>query len=453
MSGKLRLTLLVVAVGLTSTLAAYSLIVRQTAKQPFRISGNSMTGSLYGHHAVVLCPGCNIQHRIEPVHAGTPNDVLCPNCHARLPLKSAAKSIEGDLVLVDSEPLQRRGPQRGEIVSARDPEAPDRLVVKRVVGLPGDTIGLRDGELLINGTVASHMDVMPSNSIGVMSHTSMKTVYDDRFRRDGQSRWASEHQDWQLTPSGFETEVTSPRTAWLTYKHENFHPGTEPGVIYDDDVFNTSVSRSLNVVHSVLLTADMRAHGNGAILLRCVRGDASMVCEYQLSRRAWIVQAAATNLTAAKTTASDDLLPTSPEQENRTQTSVHSAPEIAGDGWDRLAISMFLQPDHLRCQANDDVLDIELHPGFAAGRAVISIGARQSPTKVTNIVLRRPPFISVDQPSPARFRQTTLAEDEYFLLGDNSVISRDSRHWPRRIHRNDILGIIVSPPLQSPDSE
>lgn len=46
-------------------------------------------------------------------------------------------------------------PERGDIVILRSPETGERLV-KRVVGLPGDRLALRDGRLLIDGEAVGY---------------------------------------------------------------------------------------------------------------------------------------------------------------------------------------------------------------------------------------------------------------------------------------------------------
>lgn len=43
-------------------------------------------------------------------------------------------------------------PARGRVIVFRAPEAPDREYVKRVVGLPGDTISVNGTEIILNGT-------------------------------------------------------------------------------------------------------------------------------------------------------------------------------------------------------------------------------------------------------------------------------------------------------------
>ena len=75
--------------------------------------------------------------------------------------------LEGDRIFVnklayglrvpftDMEVAHWSSPRRGEVVVFRSPADGDRLV-KRVVGVPGDTVQLANNVLLINGTPASY---------------------------------------------------------------------------------------------------------------------------------------------------------------------------------------------------------------------------------------------------------------------------------------------------------
>lgn len=56
-----------------------------------------------------------------------------------------------DRVLVNKFLYRFRGPQHGDIIVLRYPRDPGRNYIKRIVGLPGDEVQLRDGRLLING--------------------------------------------------------------------------------------------------------------------------------------------------------------------------------------------------------------------------------------------------------------------------------------------------------------
>ncbi len=55
----------------------------------------------------------------------------------------------GDQLIIDRLSLAVRAPHRGEIVVANSPTG--GLVVKRVAALGGDTIGIEDGVLVVNG--------------------------------------------------------------------------------------------------------------------------------------------------------------------------------------------------------------------------------------------------------------------------------------------------------------
>ena len=56
----------------------------------------------------------------------------------------------GTLMILDKWSLRRRPPRRGEIVSFRSPVGEDDLV-KRVIGVPGDLVEIREKRVYVNG--------------------------------------------------------------------------------------------------------------------------------------------------------------------------------------------------------------------------------------------------------------------------------------------------------------
>lgn len=60
--------------------------------------------------------------------------------------------IEGDRILVNKFLYRFRSPQRGEIIVFRYPDDPKRPFIKRLAAVGGDTVEIRGGRLLINGT-------------------------------------------------------------------------------------------------------------------------------------------------------------------------------------------------------------------------------------------------------------------------------------------------------------
>ncbi len=71
------------------------------------------------------------------------------------PVRVRSDSMEptlrsGAALVIDKLSLRWRAPRRGEIVTGRDPTTGEPIV-KRVVAVGGDTIGIEDGQLVRNG--------------------------------------------------------------------------------------------------------------------------------------------------------------------------------------------------------------------------------------------------------------------------------------------------------------
>ena len=59
---------------------------------------------------------------------------------------------DGEYVFVYRLAYWRHPPQRGDIIVFRYPLNPKRTLIKRVIGLPGETVSVHNGQVYINGT-------------------------------------------------------------------------------------------------------------------------------------------------------------------------------------------------------------------------------------------------------------------------------------------------------------
>ncbi len=74
-----------------------------------------------------------------------------------VPSSSMADTIvPGQRILVDRLIYHFRAVHRGDIIVFRGPEPPHELLIKRVVGLPGDLLALHKGQLYVNGMRANN---------------------------------------------------------------------------------------------------------------------------------------------------------------------------------------------------------------------------------------------------------------------------------------------------------
>jgi signal peptidase I len=70
----------------------------------------------------------------------------------RIPSESMLDTLRpGDRVLVNRVVFHLRDPHRGDVIVFHYPEDPDVVFIKRVVGVPGDVLEVKDARLYVNG--------------------------------------------------------------------------------------------------------------------------------------------------------------------------------------------------------------------------------------------------------------------------------------------------------------
>jgi signal peptidase I len=55
----------------------------------------------------------------------------------------------GDYLIVDELSYRLRSPQRGEVIVFKYPQNPSQRYIKRIIGLPGETVEIKDGKIFI----------------------------------------------------------------------------------------------------------------------------------------------------------------------------------------------------------------------------------------------------------------------------------------------------------------
>jgi len=100
-------------------------------------------------------------------------------------------------------------PQRGDIIVFKYPRVPDRDFIKRVIGLPGETVEIRQGHLFINGELVEEPYI--SNS-GTYSWGPAQVGEDEFFVLGDNRRSSSDSHTWGMLPR--ENIIGK---AWISY--------------------------------------------------------------------------------------------------------------------------------------------------------------------------------------------------------------------------------------------
>ena len=115
---------------------------------------------------------------------------------------------------VDRHLLPVREPRRGDVVVFKYPDEPDRDFIKRVIGLPGETLELRAKKVYINGTPLDepyvHFLTPPSNDYQEVTSSDLRerygpvTVSEDKYFVMGDNRDNSQDSRyWGFLPRSY----------------------------------------------------------------------------------------------------------------------------------------------------------------------------------------------------------------------------------------------------------
>ncbi|MEX2288112.1 MAG: signal peptidase I, partial [Planctomycetaceae bacterium] len=230
-------------------------LFRTFEAEAFVIPTGSMAPTLLGRHKDVVCDQCGYKFTVGASFEVDDFDVLkpgmrmhtahCPNCRYQMP-KDVVKDLpvfKGDRILVNKFPYELGDPQRWNVVVFKYPEHPETNYIKRLIGLPGETIEIRRGDVY-----RRHEDgqwkLMRKDDPNKQKELQI-LVYDNDHpetalhalgwpkrwaavkRQDGNGSiagWSKDSAGWQESPESNGFQLDADRTAdgefrWLRYRH------------------------------------------------------------------------------------------------------------------------------------------------------------------------------------------------------------------------------------------
>ena len=120
---------------------------------PCRVVGDSMAETLLGAHREIVCADCGRRFACGVDPRSARPQAVCPNCGYAANDLLSLPELDGDRLLIDRTAFSLRRPRRWEIVALRHPQRANEILVKRVVGLPGESIEIRNGDVYADGQI------------------------------------------------------------------------------------------------------------------------------------------------------------------------------------------------------------------------------------------------------------------------------------------------------------
>jgi signal peptidase I len=130
-----------------------ALVFRAFAVEAFQIPTGSMAETLNGAHRHLRCLRCSFAYNVGGDTASLDRP-QCPNCGYRQPAASAGVMANGDRIFVNKCIYQFSPPKRWDVVVFKNPPNPQENYIKRLIALPEETVEIIDGDIYIDGAIA-----------------------------------------------------------------------------------------------------------------------------------------------------------------------------------------------------------------------------------------------------------------------------------------------------------
>ena len=223
-------------------------LFRSFEAEAFVIPTGSMAPTLMGRHKDVICDTCGFRFQVgasEEVDKLTNRPTgswviggTCPNCRHTLPLgsnrsgKPTTPSFKGDRILVSKYAYHLAEPKRWDVVVFKYPGGATTNFIKRLIGLPNETVRIFHGDILIKKQGDGEFSIArkpPKKILAVLqpvydddkpSRILLEAGWPERWSNDG-SPVAGGGSAWRLDAAQREWECRAPEQdiAWLRYRH------------------------------------------------------------------------------------------------------------------------------------------------------------------------------------------------------------------------------------------
>jgi signal peptidase I len=213
-----------------------ALVFQGFAVQAFQIPTGSMAETLRGAHHPFRCFRCGFKFDMGK-DSYSYDRPQCPNCSYNQPPHAVGPANNGDRIFVLKSIYQFFEPKRWDVVVFKNPTNPRDNYIKRLIGLPGETIQLINGDVYIDGRIVRKplnvqnelwMPIFVQDYQPLAARENFDrqiTQGDDRHNQPWEPPFVNESESaWDITPTRYilnDTSVDSIHT--LAFQTGNPH--------------------------------------------------------------------------------------------------------------------------------------------------------------------------------------------------------------------------------------
>lgn len=317
---------------------ALAFLFKTFEAEAFVIPTGSMAPTLMGRHKDIVCPECGYHYTTSGSEEADENGndthnpntrvvaCTCPICRYTMAIEPEDPAVEGsdpnpsytgDRIWVSKVPYHFVEPRRFDVLVFRWPQGAESYYIKRLVGLPNETLRIFHGDLFVKGAADSAADFgivrKPPEKLKAMAQVVHDNDYVSQtlIDKNWPTRWTEwgqgEVAQWQISDDTRTYSIGGKQTgdAWIRYEHTVpseanwFHKQWQqdkarPQLITDFYAFNTGILRQergadtqslgMHWVGDLLLECQLDVKSDtGTILLDLVKGGRHFGCQIDVA--------------------------------------------------------------------------------------------------------------------------------------------------------------------------